>query len=421
MQILHVIRSLDPAHGGPPGVVARLAASQARLGHRVTVLSYASHGREAAIGKALARVPNLHLCRLDYVEPSGVAESLFAGRARDAAVRGSLFHGCDFVHLHGVWDTILRGVATEARRHAVPYAVRPAGTLDPWSLRQRRWKKRVALALVVRRMLNGAAFLHALNSDEAQLFAPLRLRVPVEIVPNGVFVEEIEPLPPRGTFRATQPALGRRPFILFLGRLHYKKGLDYVADAFAAIAPWLPEVMLVVAGPDGGAQRGFEERVTAAGLRDRVLLVGPLYGEEKLAALADAACFCLPSRQEGFSVAITEAMACHVPVVVSRACHFPEVADAGAGEVVDLCPEAVAAALTRVMSDELLRARMGRAGRELVISRFTWPRVAERLTDAYLRRGRPAAFRQPEGLDRDPAQEEAFLDAGRLRSTAPVA
>jgi glycosyltransferase involved in cell wall biosynthesis len=257
--------------------------------------------------------------------------------------------------------------------------------LDPWSLAQKRLKKKLALAFGYRAVLDNASALHLLNDDEQTLIRPLRLRAPQVVIPNGVFLEEFEPLPRAGSFTARLPRLGGHRFILFLSRLHYKKGLDYLADAFARLCQTDRETHLVVAGPDGGAGGDFERRVSLSGLTDRVHLVGPLYGEAKLAALVDAACFCLPSRQEGFSLAVLEALACRLPVVLSRDCHFPEVAAAGAGEVVGLEARAVADALGRVLRDDRARRRMGAAGRDLVESRFTWPRVAQSCMAAYAR------------------------------------
>jgi len=116
--------------------------------------------------------------------------------------------------------------------------------------------------------------------------------------------------------------------------------------------------------------------VAATGLGDRVDVIGPLYGRAKIAALVDAACFCLPSRQEGFSVAVLEAMACAVPVVISEACHFPEVAEVGAGTIVPLDAPALAKALGDVVADPGNAARMGAAGAALVRSRYTWEAIA---------------------------------------------
>jgi glycosyltransferase involved in cell wall biosynthesis len=208
------------------------------------------------------------------------------------------------------------------------------------------------------------------------LLKPLGIKAPAAVIPNGIEPNEIYPLPPAGTFRATLPSLGDHPYILFLSRLHYKKGLDYLAEAFKIVAPQLPDVHLVVAGPDGGAQAEFEAVIREAGLTDRVHLTGPIYGERKLAAYVDATVFCLPSRQEGFSIAITEAMACGTPVVISQQCHFPEVAEAGAGIVVDLAAAAVATALITLLQDTGCLERASIAGRLLVDERFVWSKVA---------------------------------------------
>jgi glycosyltransferase involved in cell wall biosynthesis len=255
--------------------------------------------------------------------------------------------------------------------------------LNPWSLKQKQWKKRLALTLGVRQVLNGARFIHCLNAEEVAFIEPLGLQPRLLVFPNGVFLEEIEPLPARGTFVAAHPSLKGRRFVLFLGRLHYVKGLEYLADAWQECAESVPDVDLVVAGPDGGSKRDFEERIRRAGLTHRVHIVGPLYGTEKYAALVDSACFCLPSKQEGFSVAIVEALACGVPVVMSDACRFPEAASAGAALVVPLEATALAGALRGLLANSQQADAMGRAGRELIRRRYTWPVIADRLVEAY--------------------------------------
>ncbi len=363
-RVLHVIRTLDPASGGPAVVCTRLAEAQVSSGHSVEILT----GDDGKVPASEISVP------LERSAAPGVIELFVRGRVRRTLRK--FVDSADVLHLHGVWDPLLLGAAAEARRTGVPYIVMPHGMLDPWSLAQKWWKKRLALVCAVRRFLNGAAALHLLNRDEARLLAVLRLRVAHWIIPNGVNLSEIDPLPGSGGFRASHPSVGQDPYILFLSRLHYKKGLDVLATAFANVAPRQPRVKLVVAGPDDGAQQMFERTIRALGLADRVVLTGPLYGEAKWAALAGAACFCLPSRQEGFSMAVLEALACRVPVVISEQCHFPEVGEKRAGLVVPLNSEAVATGLAQVLSDPREAGEMGAAGRRLIEERYTWAKIA---------------------------------------------
>ena len=380
MKIVHVITSIDPDKGGPQAVVMRLAAAQANLGNEVHVASQADDAMLAQVARLGASIPGFGQI-VWHIVPPGRMEEILCLKARRLLTR--LLADAQQLHLHGVWEPILSCAAAIALRNGVPYCVCPAGMLDTWSLAQKRWKKRLALALGCRRMLDDAAFIHALNRDEADLMRPLGLKAPAEIIPNGVFVEEFEQLPSADAFPALIGLPKKRRFVLFLSRLHYKKGLDVLATAFQRVAQECPDVDLVVAGPDGGAEDDFRDLVRRFGLERRVFMVGPLYGETKLQAFVAATCFCLPSRQEGFSIAITEALACGTPVVITGACHFPEVAAAGAGAVVTLDPMEVAAALIATLSNGSAAQAMGRNGRRLVFENYTWPRIAQLTVGLY--------------------------------------
>ena len=379
MNIVHVIGTLDPDLGGLPAVAACLAAAQAGQQHDVAVLYHSDGAIEARIEKAMGRLPHFaHVKRITLPASAGGMSGRGLGRHVEKAIANT-----DIIHMHGVWEPLLRITGRCAQKAAVPYVLCPHGMLDPWCLSQKRLKKRLALMMGYRAMLNGVAFLHTLNRDEARLIEPLRLTPPTRVIPNGVFLEEIEPLPQRGGFYESQPQLAGRPFVLFLSRLHYKKGLDYLADAFAQVAERVEDLQLVVAGPDDGAQQPFEQQVKAAGLEDRVHVTGPIYGPAKYAAMVDAQCFCLPSRQEGFSVAVTEAMACGLPVVITHACHFPEVAEVAAGSIVDEDPTPIADALVHICQDQTARTEMSAAGRKLVAERFTWNSIARQAVEFY--------------------------------------
>jgi glycosyltransferase involved in cell wall biosynthesis len=380
MKICHVLPSLDPSQGGPPAVASRLAAAQAALGHAVAILSYDTPDQRVAIERSMRDIPGADRLRLISLSPP-------QGRLASILTPASLLRGIEdairsatIVHLHGVWEPIIRLAAKSAHRLNIPYVVAPHGMLDPWSLSQKAMKKKIALALGYRTMLDNAAFLHVLNADEQTLLAPQELRVRMEVIPNGIFLNEIDGALSSSSAHA---GLNGKPFLLFLSRVHYKKGLDYLADSFAQLHAKNPDWQLVIAGPDGGERAPIEQRIARLNFNSTVRVIGAVYGSEKFALLRSAACFCLPSRQEGFSVAVLEAMACRVPVVISENCHFPEVAQVGAGHVVPLQTSAIAAALLDVASaTPEQRRQMGEAGRRLVEERFTWEKVAARSVEA---------------------------------------
>jgi glycosyltransferase involved in cell wall biosynthesis len=381
MRILHVIEDVNPATGGPATVVARLAAAQAAMGHTVNVLGYLAARNRADFESAIGNVPGIDKVYIETLAPSMGLQWAWSLPARQSLHR--LVPRADVTHIHGVWDPIVRVTSEICRRYKTPYVIRPCGMLDPWALQQRPMKKRLAMALAYRDMIDGAMFLHVLNADEFRLVNLLSFRNPLEIIPNGVFPEELDKTVAPGAFRRARPEIGDAPYVLFLSRLHYKKGLDYLIDAFAQVAAKRPDVRLVVAGPDGGERRPLVARAKALGLTDRVHVVGPLYGSAKYAALNEAACFCLPSRQEGFSLAITEALGMGVPAVISTECHFPEVTTTQSGHVTPLDAGEIARALLDVLADPVRRDAMGRAGAKMVRERYTWPKIARRTVACY--------------------------------------
>ncbi len=371
LRVIQAIPSLDPADGGPPVVVASLAAAQAGAGAEVTLAHCSPDDSTERVTKLLSTTPGAN--DLPIMQGS-LADSLDELRP-------------DVVHLHGFWQPWLFAAARTAHKRGVPYVITPHGMLHPWSLRQKRLKKRVALWLGYGAMLRRSALVHALNEPEREILSGMHRDLTVKVIPNGVFLESFDPLPERGSFRGLHPELAEAPVALFISRLHYKKGLDILAEAFAHVAGQMPEARLLVIGPDDGYEADFRRFVDQHGIGDRVTIPGPVYGETKLAALRDADCFCLPSRQEGFSIAITEALACGVPCVVSAECNFPEVAEADAGFVTSLDPKEVADGMLALLSDRPASQARGEAGQRLVAERFTWPRVAETCMAAYAESG----------------------------------
>jgi glycosyltransferase involved in cell wall biosynthesis len=255
------------------------------------------------------------------------------------------------------------------------------GYLETWALARSRWKKRIVAKLFQDRDLREAACIHVNTESEMHSVRHYGLQNPVAIIPNGVSIDH-RPTP-KDEFLKRHPALNGRRLCLFLSRLHEKKGLGHLVDAWAQVAPSLPDWHLVIAGPDDGyldVLRGKMARLQLG----RVTITGPLYGTEKRAAQAASELFVLPSYSEGFSMAILEAMAAGLPVMITPGCHFPEVSQRGAGIEVEPTVAGTAEGLRRLCSQppDVLSA-MGKSGRRLVLDAYSWDTVAAKLAQVY--------------------------------------
>jgi glycosyltransferase involved in cell wall biosynthesis len=161
------------------------------------------------------------------------------------------------------------------------------------------------------------------------------------------------------------------------------KAPDLLVDAFAKVAQQIPDLDLVIAGPDYGMKRELNEQISRCGLTNRVHMPGAVYGRAKLALLRDAVCMCQPSRHEGFSVSMLEALACGLPVVTTRTANFPEIESEGAGVISAPDADSLATSIARLATQEALRERQSLAARALVDRCYTWQAVEARARDVY--------------------------------------
>jgi len=381
VRIVHFIESMDPEYGGPPAIVARLAAAQVRLNHDVTVLTtFDLPATGAAIERVFANVPHFGSVRRRCVDARSVPARFSPGAHRRMSAE---LNRADAVHIHAIWDPLLMRGMQHCRRSGIPLCVTPHGLLTRYSMRHKGWKKRLVLSLGWQRALNGASVLHCLTSDEGDDVRALGLTSPLVVLPNAVDLHELCAGDP-GVRPTVLPDHAAQRFILSLGRLHETKGLDLLCAAFTAVASARPDVDLVIAGPDFGYEGKLRRQIARLGLERRIHVIGPVFGAAKVSLLRAASCLCQPSRQEGFSMTILEALACSVPAVISTECHFPEVQTAGAGFVVPLDPGATAGALLNLLSDESARRAAGAAASNLVMARYTVDRMAARLVESYV-------------------------------------
>jgi glycosyltransferase involved in cell wall biosynthesis len=286
------------------------------------------------------------------------------------------------VHIHGIWETHSMVAAALARDCKRPYIISAHGMLEPWALRHKRLKKAAYAALVEIRNMKGAACLRALSVDEGNDYRRLGLTSPIAIIPNGV---EAGPDVSGETFLNAYPKLASKRIVLFLGRLHHKKGLHMLLEAWARVAPKVDDLHLVIAGPDSeDTLASLEELRSSLKIQSSVTFAGMLNGEEKWSALAASSVFVLPSYSEGFSVAVLEALSMAVPVMVSSACHIPEVETAGCGWVIPSDGQRLERALIEYSAlSEGALAQMGKRGEELVRRRFTSSVVGKQMSEVY--------------------------------------
>lgn len=387
MRILQVVRDMHPREGGPPRVVAGSAEALAQAGHRVTIAARVQPGEAAVVEAAWPQLAaagvELRLFLASGPEALGGSKALASGLARDML-------GFDVTHVHGVWDQVLVSAAKAARRVGRPYLVSPHGMLDQWSMARSRAKKLAALQLLgVRAMLDGADSIVFGTTDEAGEAEPLALRSKVAVIPNGVAPALLAPRDPAARARLHGELPQSREWkriVLFYARLHPKKGLDLLIDAFAAVAAEFPGVALLAAGipQDADYEQAVRRQAAATGLGERICVSTQFAGPDSRYLLDATDLFVLPSHQEGFSIAIVEALARALPALITDRCHLPEVEAVGAGRVVAAEAPALAAGLRAMLRlDDAALSAAGEAGRNMVAAHYTWPMVAERLLASY--------------------------------------
>jgi glycosyltransferase involved in cell wall biosynthesis len=354
---LHLCNGLDPVRdGGMVPSILGMTGALARQGGAVSILT-PTPSRLAGVN-----IP-------DRIRISGPDADL------ESAVRKA-----EVVHLHGLWQGHTRRGAQTARRANVPYLIAAHGMAEPWALRHKAIKKKVYATFVEGKNLRRAACLHALSRPEIghlRAFAP---RTPVCLVPNGVDLRPFDDLPSRSELEAEFPELVGKFIVLFFGRLHVKKGLDLLAKALGTIGGDRRDLHVLLAGKDDGALQPFLARVEPG----RATYVGHASGERARRIWGAADAFVLPSYSEGFSMAILEALAARKPVLATTSCHFPELAQAGGGIVVEPTEAGVTSGLRDLLErSDLERRALAERGRALVESEYTWNRQMERLASVY--------------------------------------
>jgi len=291
----------------------------------------------------------------------------------------------DLVHLHETWTFPVWAGAYWCRRRSIPYVITPRGTLDTWSINQKYIKKKIYFTCLGRYIYENAALIHYTAAPEQKNISQkisFKAKGTV-IVPNPLDLREFEALPPPGRFRERFAIGSDQPIVLFLGRLHPKKGLELLIRSFGDLGH--PRAMLALVGPDeGGYQQGLQHLVSELGLRERVVFTGPLTGSDKLAAFRDSSIFALPSYQENFGMVVAEAMAAGLPVIISEHVNIADdVKSYRAGLVLPLEINSWTNAFAMVLKDTKKTLVDCQGGKSLTRNMYSIKAVSERMIAAY--------------------------------------
>lgn len=381
MHILHLTPYYAPAYafGGVVRSVEGMTRALVRRGHSVTVLTTDAFDQthridvtdETLAGVNILRAPNLSMPlrgRYNLSTPHGLRSLL-----------RPLLSTVDVIHTHEFRTAENLLLTPLAARAKIPLVLSPHGTLTPSTGRsalKNIWDR--LLSPAVARRFQSIIGLTAVEVAEVQsMWSGFGANAAFDVVPNGIDPTDYADLPGREAFRQRY-GLGDAPVCLFMGRLHQRKGVQILLEAFKAAA--VPNARLLIVGPDEGMLSTLQSLAD-----DRVIFTGYLGGADRLAAFAAADLLALPAVGEGLPMVVLEAMASGLPVIVSPGCNLPDVAQFGAGLEVVPEVEALAAALRQLLPDASQRATMSVNARRLVNEKFTWNQVAASLESIYLR------------------------------------
>lgn len=379
MRVLHVIPSVAERSGGPATAIVPMCRALQQQGIEVLLITTNAGLPEAPAGEVsdYKGVPAMFF-------PSQLGESFKYSRPLASWLSSNVRH-FGLAHIHAVFNHSSVAAAHVCRKAQIPYVVRPLGTLDPWSMTQKSLRKRVFWQVSGKGMLRRAAAVHYTTEAEKvateELFGLNHGRVITLGIDAGSSASGS-----KEQLAAYFPTLASKPYVLVLSRLHPKKGLDVLIDAFlslvqqAKFAGW----RLVIAG-DGPADYvlKLKSKVASSSQRERILFTGWVDGEEKNALLDGASLLALPSHQENFGLCVVEALSRSVPVLVSPHVNLAsEIESANAGWIAPVDKHVLAVTLADALANEEELAVRGRAGKELS-RKYSWENTARDLVCLY--------------------------------------
>ncbi|MEP0928069.1 glycosyltransferase [Leptolyngbya sp. SLC-A1] len=301
----------------------------------------------------------------------------------------------DLIHNHYLFCYAPTVAARLAQYRGVPYITRTIGQLTPWALQQSQHRKQIYSRLIERPTLNRAAAVHCTTVAEAEDVRRFGVTAPTLVLPLGVNPIAVD-LSAAARLRDRYAIPTNSTITLFLSRLHEKKRPDFLLRAFAQLAPKSQGHHLLLAGSgEAGYCDCLHALTHTLGIADSVTFTGFVSGSDKNLLLQGADLFALPSYSENFGIAVAEALAASLPVIITPDVQIaPDVAAVQAGLVVPDRLEDWTEALDTLLCSSSLRTQLGQNGQRLAKTKYSWPAIAQNLSQSYdeILTGQPLSF-----------------------------
>ena len=379
IQICHTVPSINQETGGAAYCVTQLASSlaqQENISSYLFTLDYPNRGKQVKSPNVIlhSQKANILARKIRGFQPSFAQEL-------DQLAQEKL----DLIHSHGLWMFPHIYARQAAVKNNIPLVISPHGTLEPWSLKRSRLIKSLAWFLYEHKNLQSATLFHATSVQELKSIRQLGFSQPIAVIPIGLDVPDLSSKPDKTLLTNQFPELQDKQWLLFLSRIHPKKGIDNLLYSWKSIANQFPHWHLVIAGPDlTGYQLEIDKLTSELNLTSRVTFTGMLTGEIKASALANADLFVLPTHSENFGIVIAESLAYGVPVITTKETPWQDLETYNCGWWIDDQPQILTHALTQALnlsSQEL--EKMGKKGRDLILEKYSWDIVAKNMKNVY--------------------------------------
>jgi len=384
MKILHVIPSVAPVRGGPSEVILAIVKALRSQGVEAEIVTTNDNGPKlldvpTGVRLEYQEVPVWFFPRfsppINFLREFAFSSPLTTWLWQNAA-------RYDLLHIYAIFSYASTVAMVIARHQNIPYINSPLGLLCQWSLQQSKLRKQIYLSLIEQGNLNNSCGLHLTAPKEEEEIASLNLEAPNFMIPHGVSIPPTISNAPQ-LLRQKLQLPEDEPIILFMSRLHPKKGLDYLIPALGKLKD--QQFTFIIAGSGEAAyETQLDELLVKAGIHTRTRRLGFVQGEEKNLLLQGADLFTLTSHSENFGIAVVEALAAGLPVVITPGVPLANVVEReGVGYVTPLDVESIASSIAGARPSSEARKGMGERARGLVTEQYSWDKIALELIAVY--------------------------------------